>query len=154
MKPTLLPLASLAALTLMTGAVISHWLGVDDRIELALLRANGPDAALAVEETPASASAAQRHLISTPRAQAPRPAARALNLSPGVEDRFIRALEAIEQMHSDQENLRDQVAETNRDLMELQFRVDSHSESFRPLRATQESEIPAGTGVLPPLNTP
>jgi hypothetical protein len=154
MKPILLPLASLAALTLMTGAVVSHWLGVDEQVELALLRANGPAATQDLDQMPASDSGAQPRLITAPRGQARRPAARPLDLTPDVEDRLIRALEAIEQMHRGQENLRDQVAETNRDLMELQFRVDSHSESFRPLRATQESEIPAGTGVLPPLDTP
>lgn len=32
--------------------------------------------------------------------------------------------------------LQEQLEETNRDLSELQFRVDTHSESFRPLRAS------------------
>ncbi len=32
--------------------------------------------------------------------------------------------------------LQEQLSETNRDLNELQFRVDTHSESFRPLRAS------------------
>lgn len=38
--------------------------------------------------------------------------------------------------------LRDQLAESNRDISELQFRVDTHSESFRPLRAP--SSFPGG----------
>ncbi len=38
--------------------------------------------------------------------------------------------------------LQDQLEETNRDLSELQFRVDTHSESFRPLRAS------SGTGSI------
>ena len=33
-------------------------------------------------------------------------------------------------------SLQEQLSETNRDLNELQFRVDTHSESFRPLRAS------------------
>jgi len=38
--------------------------------------------------------------------------------------------------------LQEQLEETNRDLSELQFRVDTHSESFRPLRA------PSGIGSI------
>jgi hypothetical protein len=30
------------------------------------------------------------------------------------------------------------MAETNRDLMKLEFRVDTHSESFRPLPVTED----------------
>lgn len=51
--------------------------------------------------------------------------------------------------------LREQVAETNRDLSQLQFRVDTHSESFRPMRLSEESTfqkaLPAHP-VLPPKN--
>ena len=39
-------------------------------------------------------------------------------------------------------DLQDQLEETNRDLSELQFRVDTHSESFRPLRTS------SGTGSI------
>ena len=38
-------------------------------------------------------------------------------------------------------SLQEQLRETNRDLNELQFRVDTHSESFRPLRVSS-SEAP------------
>lgn len=37
-------------------------------------------------------------------------------------------------------DLQEQLRETNRDLNELQFRVDTHSESFRPLRVPSGSE--------------
>lgn len=56
--------------------------------------------------------------------------------------------------------LRNQVAETNRDLMELQFRVDTHSEQFRPLNITEQAdnqildmpEYDTSIGVLPPMD--
>jgi hypothetical protein len=51
--------------------------------------------------------------------------------------------------------LQEQVAETNRDLSQLQFRVDTHSESFRPLRLKEDSSYQkAGSApsVLPPKN--
>lgn len=55
--------------------------------------------------------------------------------------------------------LQEQLRETNRDLNELQFRVDTHSESFRPLRVSsnevsllRNSISPGGTlhPLLPP----
>jgi len=154
MKLDSIPLVSIAALTLMTGAVISHWLGVDDRLELALLRANDSETGMVVEQSPESGTARLESPLAVQQVQPARPVARAIDLPPNLEGRFVRALESIEQMNRSQDNLRDQVAETNRDLMELQFRVDSHSESFRPLRASQEPQAPTGNGVLPPLETP
>ena len=55
--------------------------------------------------------------------------------------------------------LRNQVAETNRDLMELQFQVDTHSDQFRPLNVTnpviESRDEPADSSaisVLPPID--
>lgn len=42
-------------------------------------------------------------------------------------------VERLQELKAENNNLEGQLKETNRDLMELQFRVDSHSESFRPL---------------------
>ena len=56
--------------------------------------------------------------------------------------------------------LQDQLEETNRDLSELQFRVDTHSESFRPLKASSgpgsimRSSIGPPGGNLHPLLPP
>lgn len=50
-------------------------------------------------------------------------------------------------------DLRDQVAETNRDVMNLQFRVDTYSSSFRPMPVSDESaeSIPDQVdGLTPP----
>ncbi len=62
----------------------------------------------------------------------------------------------LKELVSQNRQLRDQVAETNRDLMELQFRVDTHSESFRPLNMMAEDASPYDTsiGVLPPRDIP
>ena len=56
------------------------------------------------------------------------------------------------------ESLRDQLAELNRDLMQLEFRVDTHSESFRPLpvneeqiATTTEEPLEQEASLLPPL---
>jgi hypothetical protein len=49
------------------------------------------------------------------------------------------------------------MAETNRDLMKLEFRVDTHSESFRPMVVSEEridTSFEDGPGVLPPRAEP
>jgi hypothetical protein len=150
MKIDPIPIASLAALTLMSGAVLSHWMGIDERIELAQLRA-APAMDAGTQPLIVPITEPPPGLLATRTAEAPaRPVA-----SAELGQRFLHALESFEQLQRENRDLRDQVAETNRDLLDLQFRVDTHSESFRPLRtAPQEPERLAGPGVLPPLETP
>ncbi len=60
-------------------------------------------------------------------------------------------------METQNRDLLDQLAETNRDLMKLEFRVDSHSESFRPLPVSEDqpfSSLADDLGVLPPRAEP
>jgi hypothetical protein len=67
---------------------------------------------------------------------------------------LIQKMGAIENQNRD---LVDQLAETNRDMMKLEFRVDTHSESFRPLPTSEEPEDTTyddGPGVLPPRAEP
>lgn len=67
---------------------------------------------------------------------------------------------SVAQLEADSMNLSaaiDQMAETNRDLMKLEFRVDTHSESFRPMPVSQEgsfTNFDEGPGVLPPRAEP
>ena len=70
-------------------------------------------------------------------------------------------LELLAAMRDDQRSLRKQISESNRDLDELTFRVDTHSDSFKPLQteverprsldqmADQPLDAP-GNGLLPP----
>ena len=140
------PLAAIVslALTLMTGAVLNHWAGLDERIELARnAAAQSPSQSIIQPVAP------QPWFVNTAPSN---PAAH----PQGNANTDQRILSLVERMQNQTEELRDQVAEANRDLMELQFRVDTHSESFRPLRATQEPDpsIPTGPGVLPPIEAP
>jgi septal ring factor EnvC (AmiA/AmiB activator) len=86
----------------------------------------------------------------------PLPAAPAPAVDDSQREFFKSLLDELKAVRKQNQELHDQVAETNRDLMELQFRVDTHSESFRPLKVTSE----AGTlqnelsGVLPPKALP
>ena len=153
MKSDPIPLVCLAALALMVGAVVSHWSGIDDRIELARLGNGAEQAAPSEAAMIAVEQVVPQRAVETPPGQwAVRPAS---TMSPEMNQRMVRALEEFEQLQRENRNLRDQVAETNRDLMELQFRVDTHSESFRPLPATQpDDHLQLMPGVLPPRETP
>jgi hypothetical protein len=62
-------------------------------------------------------------------------------------------LRQIENLQNQNRDLLDQLAETNRELMKLEFRVDTHSSQFRPLPVTeerQEAHFDDAYGVLPP----
>ena len=54
------------------------------------------------------------------------------------EDALLKILadqtQMLAAMRTEQRHLREQLSETNRDMDELTFRVDSHSSTFRPLR--------------------
>jgi hypothetical protein len=62
-------------------------------------------------------------------------------------------LSQIENLQNQNRDLIDQLAETNRELMKLEFRVDTHSSQFRPLPVTEERQdasVDESYGVLPP----
>lgn len=54
--------------------------------------------------------------------------------APGQRDGAL--MEVLVAIRDEQKNIRQQVSETNRDMDELTFRVDSHSTQFRPLQTT------------------
>lgn len=81
--------------------------------------------------------------------------------SPSQEEFFDSLLVELKKIKDENRNLRDLMGETNRDVMKLAFRVDTHSESFRPLPASEERNdtslnLPEDDfpGVLPPRATP
>jgi hypothetical protein len=66
---------------------------------------------------------------------------------------YTSLLHQIENLQNQNRDLIDQLADTNRELMKLEFRVDTHSSQFRPLPVTeerQEASIDDSYGVLPP----
>lgn len=50
-----------------------------------------------------------------------------------IMERLQELHTANQSMQAQNDRLLEQLAETNRDLMELQFRVDTHSQGFRPM---------------------
>lgn len=160
MKATTMPVFCGIALIAMSAAGASHWWSVQQIV-----------AAFQDDATPAPRAPLP---VSTPKPDAqPRPqtvASRKQNTkthaSPGTtaaadpgRKEFYEALVArMEHLQSQNRDLLDQLAETNRDLMKLEFRVDTHSESFRPLPVSEDriddTTIDDGPGVLPPRAEP
>lgn len=54
--------------------------------------------------------------------------------SASLDARESALMEILREIRKDQKNIRRQVSETNRDMDELTFRVDSHSTQFRPMK--------------------
>ena len=70
------------------------------------------------------------------------------------DEALIAKMDGLQTQNRD---LLDQLAETNRDLMKLEFRVDTHSESFRPMPVSEErrfTSVDEEPGVLPPRAEP
>ena len=74
---------------------------------------------------------------------------------------FEELLAEVRALRNENKNLIDQVAETNRDMMKMEFRLDTHSESFRPLPTSEDRGDTSSfgqeddfSGVLPPRATP
>lgn len=67
------------------------------------------------------------------------------------EDALLKILaeqtQMLSAMRTEQKHLRKQLSETNRDMDELTFRVDSHSSDFRPLRV--DNTRPRGLITVP-----
>jgi hypothetical protein len=83
--------------------------------------------------------------------------------SDGAQKEFFQGLlDEIRALRNENRNLTDQVAETNRDMMKMQFRLDTHSASFRPLPVSEDKQrgdvsgFPDDDfpGVLPPRASP
>jgi hypothetical protein len=154
MKPSTIPMICGVALAAMSAAGFSHWWSVNSFV--AAVDAGLPLPAPAKPAAkPAESPAPKPAAPATLAAQAPKPAA-----APEAEtqkkfyESLIAKMEAIQNQNRD---LLDQVAETNRDVMKLEFRVDTHSESFRPLPVNEErldTSFEDGPGVLPPRVEP
>lgn len=148
MKSSTLPVICGVALAAMSAAGLSHWWSVQQFIAAV-------DAGVPIPRAP--------HRTPTPEPALPKPALLAATPQPLAhkttapashqKDFYEALISKIEGLQTQNRDLLDQVAETNRDLMKLEFRVDTHSESFRPLPVTEDrpfSSVDNDAGVLPP----
>lgn len=165
MKYSSIPMLCSLALVAMCTAGVSHWYSI--REFSAAIESNVPLIPLSTPFAPAAQPAPQ----SAPPTAAPARPALAENKAtnrpaadvPAPQKEFFEAmLKEVKTLRNENLNLVDQMAETNRDLMKLEFRVDTHSESFRPLPTSelradttfQDPTFDDGPGVLPPRADP
>ena len=163
MKPAVLPIICGAALAVMAGAASTHYLSVRQMVILAensaLPMGEVAPAGTEASETEALIAQIRQENASLQGTLAHQKANLVGNANPAPAAQPPSHLnQVLAELVALNRDLRNQVAETNRDLMELQFRVDTHSEQFRPLNLTEdyrdESDEfdPAAIGVLPPLD--
>lgn len=161
MKSSLIPIACGTALALMAGAAGSHWFSVRDMATLAAVLPSDmvstrtpqfktaplPDEGLAREAKDFLAQA--RKSGQTPARSTAQPAA----VASDTDSRVEKLLTLLESTVEQNQELRDRIGETNRDLLELRFQVDSYDGQFRPLKVEEEPRIydDGSSGVLPPI---
>lgn len=151
MSPTTLPVLCGAALAIMAGAAATHHHSVRQLVELA---DTDPDFAGGSRPIASAAPASEADTLAAIReirrqnASLQEALQRQKSVAGAPADPDMKRLlaELVEQ----NKFLHDQVAETNRDLMDIQFRVDTHSEQFRPLKVAEEITYDDSIGVLPP----
>jgi hypothetical protein len=166
MKSSLVPIACGSALALMTGAAASHWCAVRDMVQLASMVPAAPAAPplytrpaaapLPDERVAREAKNVLAEMRGTPeKAMAPAPESKQQSSSGAVTDaRLEKVLTALESAVGQNQELRDRLADTNRDVMELRFQVDSFHGQFRPLKVEEDAKYydDGSGGVLPPLD--
>lgn len=132
MKPSTLPLICGMTLAASLGASVSHWWSVRQFITLLDQGIPATPALIVDPVTPSTIVFAQNK----PQA----PAATTVSPVDGnhQKDFYEALIQKMGRVESQNRDLLDQLAETNRDLMKLEFRVDTHSESFRPLPVVEE----------------
>jgi hypothetical protein len=150
-----LPIICSTLLTCMVGAGLSHYWSVRTIIAMSPKIQEPQQVASA---TPSIQIPAQKKPSSFVSASyTPEPIAK----SQSQEAFFNELLAELKHLKNENRDLRDLMGETNRDIMKLSFRVDTHSASFRPLPKSEDHQdttfnFPDNSlpGVLPPRATP
>ncbi|MCU0753198.1 MAG: hypothetical protein MUF86_03095 [Akkermansiaceae bacterium] len=158
MKSHTLPLICGVAVAAMCAAGLSHWWSV--RQFVVVMNPNGPQPA-ARPAPPLPAPEPAKPLAATTVTSGDpvlvRTTAAAAAQQAGQQKFYDALISRMESLQNQNRDLLDQLAETNRDLMKLEFRVDSHSASFRPLPVNEEqpfTSLDSDIGVLPPRAEP
>jgi hypothetical protein len=159
MNLSFIPMTCSLALTTMATAFVSTWwpvrdLGADMRDITWLVVPNS--SGLNPQFIPMLRPAAESLAIQQTKPKDPE-AFSDPNIVEIQKDQLDSILRELNQLRKDNRAILDQVSEINRDLMELEFRVDTHSESFRPLPTSEDRHVPPeptiiddSQGVLPP----
>jgi hypothetical protein len=136
----------------MAAAGLSHWWSL--RQFITVMDAEAPVARVhaAAAKTGSSPPVTAGTAAAVPAHQPQAAASTVAAPEPGQQQFYEKMLSRMESLQTQNRDLLDQLAETNRDLMKLEFRVDTHSESFRPLPVSEDrpfTHIDQEPGVLP-----
>lgn len=158
MKSSNIPILCGVALVAMVTAGLSHWwsvrqfvIAVESGLPVSVTPGPGP-------ARPSAPAPTQQPGLLAKHATEPAPV-RIDNSDSGQKEFYEALIKKMQGLQNQNQDLLDQLAETNRDLMKLEFRVDTHSESFRPMPTNEERsdtslEQETGIGVLPPRAEP
>jgi hypothetical protein len=158
MKTSPVPKICGFALAALFAAGFSHWWSVNQFVSAFGGGMRLPEVAPAVgPETPAAGPSAAPATLQQLVMKHASPAI-AANSDPSQKAFYEALVARMERIQNENRDLLDQVAETNRDVMKLEFRVDTHSESFRPMPISEDlysaTSFDDGPGVLPPRAEP
>lgn len=142
MKPAIIPIFCSLVLVSLATAGVSHWWSVrqlESGSAQGLRVAPLPSPALPTPSAPLEKQAPTEVAVNPPPQPSPQPHAAPTDLAVHkMLELNQKTLEEVKRLSKENRDLRDQMAETNRDLMKLEFRVDTHSESFRPLPTSED----------------
>lgn len=137
MNNTIIPYLCGFSLVAMLAAGGSHWWSV--RQFVAFHETHQPQHGISTpaalpRKTPAPTPeiAVRASLPNQPQ----QPAAAATEKS--QKEFFEGLVSRIEHLQNQNRDLLDQIGETNRDMMKLEFRLDTHSEQFRPMPVSED----------------
>ncbi len=162
MNPSTIPTTCSLALTAVMAAGLSHWWSVRQFSTL-LEQGVRPAPLLQSAPTDDQPEATSGRLAEKKTQHAALRSTLAANGSKSQRDFYEALIKKMSQVETQNRDLLDQLAETNRDMMKLQFRVDMNSESFRPLPVSeakpaigigQGNSVENLPGVLPPRAQP
>lgn len=161
MKANPVPTICGVALAAMSAAGLSHWWSVETFVSAVRggLPVSSPAAVPApLPGAPVPSTTAPARFANVDFAKAAKSGQMLASTTDPSQKAFYEALVAkMENIQNQNRDLLDQMAETNRDVMKLEFRVDTHSESFRPMPLSEEvnqMSYDDGPGVLPPRAEP
>ena len=137
MKSSLIPISCSLVLATLSGAALSHWWSLREFASTLTAPPARPTAHAPLNTCPPPALPSLPSSTALVASQAVPPAKPAA----AQKEFFELLLDEMKQLKQTNLTLRDQMAETNRDLMQLEFRVDTQSASFRPLPVTENLSI-------------
>jgi hypothetical protein len=165
MKSTSVPMICGISLAIMLFAGFSEWSNV--RHYVAMTQAGFPiSPSSGIPVGPANPGEIKQPVSEEGVQAAPRKTQLAGDVVDPSQKLFYEGLiQEMRTLQNQNRDLRDQMAETNRDIMSLGFRVDTHSTQFRPLPVTEElrslkfgdeagNGMGNNDGVLPPRAEP